>query len=197
MSGCLIAIEGIDGTGKSTQVRQLAAWLEASGHAVATGREPTDGLYGRALRRSAEQGRLPATEERSLFMRDRREHVESLINPALAAGRIVVLDRYYFSTMAYQGSRGFDPREIRRENEAFAPVPDLLVVLDLEVKAALARISHRGDRPNHFEVANELTRCREIFLELTDEFFVRIIPAGGSAAEVQIRIQNEVDKILR
>lgn len=194
--GRLIVIEGIDGTGKSTQARRLAAWLQTRGHEVVLDREPTDGPWGRKLRESAASGRLAAEEELELFLRDRREHVANLIAPALAAGRIVVLDRYYFSTMAYQGSRGFDPAAIRRDNEAFAPVPDLLLVLDLGVDAALARIGSRGDTANAFERRESLERCRAIFLGLADEPFVRVIDTNAPEDEVHARIANEAAAML-
>ena len=174
MSGHLIVIEGIDGTGKSTQVRLLAEALRAEGHRVITSREPTDGPYGSRLRQSASTGRLSPEEELQLFLQDRREHVETLIQPALEAGEIVILDRYYFSTMAYQGVRGFDPREIRRVNEEFAPKPDLLLHLDLSVDEALARVGARDGSANEFEQREALQQCNDVFHSLTDDFVHRI-----------------------
>jgi dTMP kinase len=93
---------------------------------------------------NAATGRLSPEDELLYFLNDRRQHVEETIAPALAAGKVVILDRYYFSTMAYQGARGFDPVEIRRMNEEFAPVPDLLLILDLDVDTAHHRIGHRA-----------------------------------------------------
>ena len=177
-AGLFIVIEGIDGTGKSTQARRLAEWFASHGREVLASREPTDGPWGRKLRESAATGRLPAAEELELFLRDRRQHVEELIRPALAAGKVVILDRYYFSTMAYQGARGFDPAEIRRRNESFAPPPDLLLLLDLDVETALSRIGARGDAANAFEQHAALSRCREIFLSLQGEPFARRIDAS-------------------
>jgi dTMP kinase len=190
--GALIVIEGIDGTGKSTHARRLAGWLEAHGHGVVLSREPTDGPWGAKLRASANTGRLTAGEELEYFLNDRRQHVEETINPALAAGKTVVLDRYYFSTMAYQGARGFDPAAIRRRNEEFAPVPDLLLILDLDLDTALQRIGHRGDTANEFEQRDNLRHCREIFLALQHEPFARVISSNGSPDEVAARIQQAV-----
>ena len=187
--GTFIVIEGIDGTGKSTQVRLLAEWFAAHGRDVLTSREPTDGPWGKMLRDSAASGRLAPAEELEYFLRDRRQHVDEVIAPALAAGKVVILDRYYFSTMAYQGARGFDPVEIRRLNEVFAPLPDLLLILDLEVAAAHQRIGSRGDTANEFEQRETLERCRQIFLSLKDEPFARVIPCDGSIAEVAARLQ--------
>jgi dTMP kinase len=138
---------------------------------------------------------LGPEEELELFLADRREHVEQVIAPALAAGKTVILDRYYFSNMAYQGAIGFDPKGIRRRNEAFAPVPDLLFILDLDVDTALSRIGGRGDTANEFEKRENLERCREIFLSLQDEPFARVIDTRGTMDEVQVEIRNAVAKI--
>lgn len=190
--GTFIVIEGIDGTGKSTQVRRLAEWFTAHGREVVVSREPTDGPWGRKLRESAASGRLEPAQELEYFLNDRRQHVDEVIVPALAAGKVVILDRYYFSTMAYQGARGFDPAEIRRLNEAFAPLPDLLLILDLEVDAAHGRIGTRGDTANEFEQRESLERCRQIFLSLKDEPFARVIPSNCSIDEVAARLQQAV-----
>jgi len=179
-----IVIEGIDGTGKSTQAKRLAKHFITKGRQVTLSREPTDGPWGTLLRNSAETGRLSPGEELETFLKDRKQHVEELIAPAIADGQVVILDRYYFSTMAYQGSRGFNPEKIRRDNEAFAPVPDVLLILDLDVDTALTRIGSRGDTANEFEQRASLTRCREIFLSLKDEPFARLIDADASPDEV-------------
>lgn len=190
--GLFIVIEGIDGTGKSTQSKRLAEWFRSRGREVVLSREPTDGPWGKKLRESATTGRLSAEEELECFLNDRREHVEMSIKPALAEGKVVILDRYYFSTMAYQGARGFDPAEIRRRNEAFAPQPDLLLVLDLSVESAHGRIGARGDTANEFEQRDTLSRCREIFLSLRDEPFACVIDAEPSLNEVTADILSVV-----
>jgi dTMP kinase len=187
--GLFIVIEGIDGTGKSTQASRLGEWFEKQGREVVLSREPTDGPWGRKLRESAATGRLSPQDELEYFLNDRRQHVEEKIKPALAAGKVVILDRYYFSTMAYQGARGFDPAEIRRMNEEFAPVPDLLLILDLDVDAAHGRIGHRGDSANEFEKKESLERCREIFLSLENEAFTRVVDSSGTLEEVSARIR--------
>ncbi len=187
-----IVLEGIDGTGKSTQSKRLAEHFKAQGKTVTLSREPTDGPWGTLLRKSAETGRLSPDEELQAFYNDRKQHVEELIQPSLAAGNIVILDRYYFSTMAYQGARGFDPIQIRKDNEAFAPVPDLLLILDLDVDTALTRIGSRGDTANEFEQRANLSRCREIFLSLKDEPFAKLIDANGSTDEVNQSILQTV-----
>ena len=194
--GLFIVIEGIDGTGKSTQARRLGEWLASQGREVVLSREPTAGPWGQKVRESAATGRLSPEDELEYFLNDRREHVAELIAPSLAAGKIVVLDRYYFSTMAYQGARGFDPAEIRRKNEEFAPVPDLLLIMDLAVDAALERIGARGDTANEFEKRENLERCREIFLSLKDESFARVINTCGTLDEVAERVREAVESHL-
>jgi dTMP kinase len=162
--GFLIAIEGIDGAGKTTQAHHVQAALQARKLVCIRTKEPTTGQWGQMLRDSSLTGRLSLEEEIDAFLKDRKEHVENKINPALQQGHIVIADRYYFSSMAYQGARGADPEEIMNRNEQFAPEPDLLVLLDIDPRTGLQRIKMRGDRANHFEKTGSLKKAREIFL---------------------------------
>jgi dTMP kinase len=162
--GILIVIEGIDGAGKSTQARALVRSLRARGYDPACFREPTLGRWGRELRRKAKDaGSLTPDEELALFLADRRDNVERNLEPALSRGRVVVLDRYYFSTIAYQGAKGIDRGRIRRMNERFAPRPDLVFILDIDAGAGLARIGHRKTKDLLFEREFYLRRVRRIF----------------------------------
>lgn len=195
-SGRLIVIEGIDGTGKSTQAKLLASWLESLGHSVKVSREPTDGPWGKRLRDSANCGRLTPEDELEYFLNDRRQHVDETILPAIADGKIVILDRYYFSSMAYQGIRGLDPAMIRKKNEEFAPVPDLLLVLDLDVDTAVTRIGNRGDQANEFEQREALQRCRDLFLQLANEPFARQIDSAAGMDEVSLKIRKAVSEAI-
>jgi dTMP kinase len=166
--GCLVSIEGIDGAGKSTQIRLLDEWLRRSGVDAAILKEPTDGVYGRQIRQNA-AAHIPISpaEEMRLFMLDRREDVRQNIRPALAAGKLVIMDRYYLSNMAYQGARGLDPEMIRAENEQFSPVPDLVIVLDIDPALGLTRIrDSRKTALDSFEKEDYLRRVRDIFLEI-------------------------------
>ncbi len=182
--GLFIVIEGIDGTGKSSQSKLLKSALEKAGHTVVLDREPSDGPYGKTLRATATSGRLLPQEELDLFHQDRRHHLESVILPALNRCETVILDRYYFSTMAYQGQRGFDPEDIRKTNLSFAPNPDILFILDLPVEQALERIGTRGDDTNDFEKHDALQFCRDIFLSVRHEKFAHVIDASLSMEDV-------------
>jgi dTMP kinase len=172
--GFFVVIEGIDGAGKSTQARALGERLTARGEKVVLSREPTMGQYGKLLRESAQTGRLSIEEEIELFLKDRREHVNELILPRLREGCVVIVDRYYFSTAAYQGARGMDPQELIRRNEEFAPEPDLLVLFDLPVEDGLSRVRARGDKADHFEQVEQLRRVREIFLSIDKPYLVKV-----------------------
>jgi dTMP kinase len=178
--GFLVVLEGIDGAGKSTLLPALAEFCRGEGYECVQSREPTDGPWGRKLRESASTGRLSLRDELDLFLQDRREHVDQKIRPALEAGSVVLLDRYYFSTAAYQGARGADPAAIIAENERFAPPPDLVLLLDLDPRAGLGRVRTRGDQPNEFERESELQRVRDIFRSLSHPS-LRIIDASKGA----------------
>lgn len=164
----LLAFEGIDGSGKSTQARLFVDWAKNLGLDVVSSREPTDGPWGKKIRQARFTARLSAEDELNAFIADRQEHVAQLIQPALARGALVVVDRYYYSTVAYQGARGLDPQELLRRNRAFAPVPDLVVLVDMEPQAALERVASRGEGTDLFETLAALTKVREIFLSLVD-----------------------------
>ncbi|MGO8698897.1 MAG: dTMP kinase [Limisphaerales bacterium] len=173
-SGFLIAIEGIDGAGKTTQAHFVQERLQQRKLCVVRTKEPTTGTWGQVLRDSALTGRLSLEEEVDAFLKDRREHVETVINPNLKDGHTVIVDRYYFSNMAYQGARGANPDEIMQRNELFAPEPDLLVILDLEPRLGLQRIKTRGDRANHFEKTGTLKKARDVFNSIKKPYLFRL-----------------------
>ena len=162
--GLLIVFEGIDGSGKTTQAKTLLRRLRARGIAAVFFREPTSGRWGREIRRKAlRRDSLTPGEELELFVKDRREDVARNLGPALADGKVVVLDRYYFSTIAYQGAKGLDPARIRRMNETFAPKPDLVFILDVEAGTGLSRIGDRKRKEELFEREDYLDKVRELF----------------------------------
>ena len=194
--GLLIAFEGIDGTGKSTQLPLLAEWLRGQGHTVVETREPTDGPYGREIRALyRDRSRVSRERELELFVLDRRQHVTECILPALEQGRIVLTDRYYFSTAAYQGAGGSDPAAIFAAN-AFAPEPDLVLLLTLPVGEGVARIRDlRGETLNDFEQQEQLEKVAALFASFPHDCIVRI-QAARPVAAVQAAIREAVRPLL-
>lgn len=178
--GALIVLEGIDGSGKTTQQPALARALRERGHDVLETREPTAGAWGqriRAMARSHE--RVAPEEELRWFVEDRREHVEREIAPALAAGCTVLCDRYFLSTVAYQGARGLDWREILAESERRFPLPDRALLFELAPETGLARVRERGGPPEPaFERLAYLRQVAAIFAAL-DRAYVRRIDAAA------------------
>jgi dTMP kinase len=192
--GILIVFEGIDGTGKTTQALKLVDELNKAGHPAVYFREPSDSRWGRKIREKAvvEDSLTPA-EELDLFQMDRRENVDKNLKPAVKNGSIVVLDRYYFSTMAYQGAKGFSPEKIRRDNEKFALRPDLIFIFDLDPAVGLDRIAGRGPRDALFEKEDYLEKVRAIFLNLKGDRFIHI-DASQSMDFVSVQIKKAVSQ---
>ena len=193
----LIAVEGIDGMGKSTQVALLVERLNRAGWSAVATREPTQGPWGRRIRALALEGRRDVSPEDELdwFLRDRMEHVETVIRPALRAGKIVVTDRYYFSTMAYQGALGIDPQRIREMNEALFPRPDLLILLRGEARLGLARIARERRADVGYEQAGYLDRVADLLAGFRDPA-LRAIDARGTRDEIAERIWAVVEPLL-
>jgi dTMP kinase len=166
-SGLFVVFEGIDGAGKSSLVAAVADRLWMTDVRVTTSREPTNGPWGKQLRESAITGRLSVEEELRLLTEDRAEHVRDLIRPALARGETVLLDRYFYSTAAYQGTRGADPDAVLAKMTALFPTPDLVFLIDLPPDLALARIAQgRGEVPNQFEKLESLAAARDVYLKI-------------------------------
>ncbi len=164
--GVLIVLEGIDGSGKTTLARRLAQSLRDAGRTVVETREPTDGPYGRRIRELAASGRdgVTAEQELDLFMKDRAEHVQSVVRPALALGQVVVQDRSYFSTVAYQGERGLDRERLLAMGRSVAPTPDVLLVVDVPAEVAADRIQSSRGFTDDFEAVSALKTIRSVFL---------------------------------
>lgn len=196
LPGRLIVFEGIDGTGKSTQISMLYEHLQNLGYPVVTTREPTDGTFGRKIRELyVNRGNFTKQEELELFLADRREHVRELLLPALQSGKIVLCDRYYLSTAAYQGANGFDPEEILHQNE-FAPTPDIALLFEIPVETSLRRITEgRGDKLNAFEQAETLTQVSRIFATL-DLPYIRRIQGDRSIAEIHEYVISTIEPLL-
>lgn len=204
MTGRFITLEGGEGTGKSTQIKRLAASLEAKGIPVLATREP-GGSPGaeqiRALMVEGEPGRWDAITETLLAYAARADHVARTIGPALLAGCWVISDRFSDSTFAYQGvGRGVPRETIRRIDSAVLDdfAPDLTLVLDLDVTLGLQRAAARGAAENRFEKfgADFHEKLRQAFLDIArrNPERCRVIDAGGSEDQVAAAILAAVSR---
>lgn len=195
-AGFLIVFEGTDGTGKSTQLQLLYDALKKEGHSVIATREPTDGKYGQEIRQLYKnRNKYSVEEELELFLADRKEHVHTLLIPALNRGKIVLCDRYFLSTAAYQGAIGFDPETVLSRND-FAPEPDLALLFQVPIDLGLTRItSGRRETPNDFEQAGNLEKVAAIFSTINRPY-IRKIDASGSIESVHRLVMEHVTALL-
>ncbi len=209
MRGRFITFEGIDGSGKSTQLRMLASELRVRGLDVLPTMEPGGTPLGRRLRAAlleTEENVAPLAEL-LLFAADRAQHVNFLVKPALEAGKIVISDRYADATVAYQGAgRGFSESSVSQIIE-FATgglKPDLTLFFDLPIEQALRRTSSRssdtGERKNRMdkETAGFYERVRGAYLKIADAEpnRFRIIDASGLTDEVKTKVLKIVLEYL-
>jgi len=194
--GLFIVFEGIDGTGKSTQLHLLAEKLKQLGYAVVTTREPTDGPYGRKIRELfVDRTTVSHTQELELFIADRDQHVQEVITPALADGCVVVCDRYYLSTVAYQGANGLDIDFILNKNKDF-PAPDLAIIIEIDPAQGIYRIQNqRNEQPNTFEEEKNLIKVAKIFASMQQDFIIRI-NGSDSIENVHCQVFEVVEKVL-
>ena len=191
--GKFIVLEGIDGAGKSTQARLLAEWFEERGEEVVLTKEPTDTAFGKLIRRLVLTGgregiidgaRISHEAEALLFAADRAEHVEKLIKPAIEDGKIVISDRYFYSSLAYQWARGLDLEWLVDINR-FAIRPDLVVLLDLPVKESMKRLKSRSIKSEFDKIAELQKKVRENYLRLVERFpEMRIVNALASVEDI-------------
>ena len=197
MKGKLIVFEGIDGSGKSTQVALLADRLRQAGHAVALTAEPTDLPCGKALR-EALSGRVKKSECEMavMFVLDRIAHnvTENGIAHLLEQGMCVICDRYYYSTLAYQGL-STDYAWVKSMNLSCPEItrPDLCIYLDLTPEQSLSRIAAGRDSVEIYENLETLTGVRNRFLEVIEDLKkegeqIAVINAMGSREEIAERI---------
>ncbi|MCP4039554.1 MAG: dTMP kinase [bacterium] len=179
--GLLIVFEGLDGCGKSTQLDLLSSRLRRATVDVVRTREPTDGPVGRRIREMARSGeRVPPEQELDWFMEDRREHVREVIEPGLAAGAVVLCDRYWLSTVAYQGARGLDSDAIMRASEAEFPDPDLALLFEIPAAEGLTRVRARGGIAEPaFEELEFLARVEKVFASIDRGWIARIDARRG------------------
>lgn len=189
LKGLFISFEGIDGSGKSTQVQLLADVLRTAGHDVVVTREPGGSAGAEEIRALVLQGdpdRWSAETEILLFTAARRDHLERTIRPALAAGKIVICDRFADSTRMYQGlSRGALRGTVDQLHDLMIGVePDLTLLIDMDPTQGLARAKGRQGIEERFEDfgADLQTQMRAGFLALADEYAGRFVTINGGQA---------------
>jgi dTMP kinase len=207
LAGAFITFEGIDGSGKSTQLKMLATYLRSRGLDVVTTREPGGTPLGNRLREALLQTgeHVDPLAELLLYAADRAQHVRTLLRPSLASGKIVLSDRYADATAAYQGAgRGFPPdlieTVIRLATEGLKP--GLTLLFDLSVEDSLARTRRRGNGEQDrldAEDADFHSRVRDAYLRIAaaEPQRVKVIPAGGSINETQAQVLDIVMPFIR
>ncbi|MCW2973248.1 MAG: dTMP kinase [Thermoleophilia bacterium] len=205
-TGLLITFEGVDGCGKTTQLRRLEQRLIAAGHAPLVVREPGGTGVGEALRElvlAPETGDIDPATEALIYAASRAENVARVIEPALAAGRIVLMDRYVDSSLAYQG--GGRELGIDRVLEANllatrGRLPDATVLVAVTPAVAAARLGSTGDDPDRLESAGDafFTRVHAAYAELVARFPDRVLRVDGAAAvaEVARAVEAALEPVL-
>lgn len=194
MQGKLIAIEGCDGSGLSTQAKLLCEWLRGKNQNVLQTKEPTENFVGRVIRSILRKEII--TDQKTLqllFCADRAHHLESEIMPALEKGRIVVTDRYIMSTLAF-GSLDVDMEWLKKLNEKF-PKPDLTIVIDVPGSVSLERIKTSRPKIELFEELEKLEKIRENYKKLSKEFPNTVaIDGTKSVNEVFDNVKSAIDR---
>ena len=200
--GFLFVLEGIDGAGKTAVVDALVKLLSQD-HAVVRLREPTnESQWGLEIRERSPSGELTPDEELELFHRDRQWHVENRIRPALEAGKLVLMDRYFFASGAYQSvSTGIPWKEILHRNrmEIGTPEPNIIFILDVSVEVGLERALQRsGTKYEQFEQADRLIKVREAYLAMTreDDGMYVIVDAARTLEEVTSEVYSEIVRYI-
>lgn len=208
MAGVFITFEGIDGSGKSTQLRLLAQWFGARGEQALVTREPGGTPLGKKIRAALLDidGVVDPLAELLLYAADRAQHVNTVLRPSLAAGEVVLSDRYADATVAYQGAgRQFPPQLIARVVEIATGglKPDLTLLFDLPVAMGLARTLRRGDveaQPDRLDSEDVAfhERVRRAYLDLAaaEPGRVRLVDAAGAAEEIQTWVRALVTDFL-
>ncbi len=193
-----IVIDGPDGVGKSTQVKMLANHMrEKYKHAVVELSEPTkESDAGIAIRESiANNRRLEPIIEATFFIEDRRFDVQKRIIPALKDKKTIVLDRYYFSTIAYQSALGIPPEELYEMQMNFIIEPDIVFILHCPTEVALKRINARGEQ-DAMEQCDYQVRVDEIFMGFSSDHIFHI-DADKSINEIHDEIAEKTDTFIK
>ena len=192
--GIFICVEGIDGSGKTTQAHKLVEVLKKVGFEAAFTTEPSSGMYGMLLRNHILEGtrRAPVVVEAVLFAVDRVDHVASEVKPLLRKGKVVVSDRYVYSSIAYQGTSGLPTKWLKEINKQIVK-PDLSFFIDVPPEIVMERINRQKSVMETLQTQKEV---RKAYLRLVEEEGLLVIDGSGSKKEVAERIQKAVLKFL-
>ena len=194
-----IVFEGIDGSGKSTACTETERVLSERSEPCVRLAEPTAGVFGAKIRSLLSQPIEPDPDVMlELFVKDREEDVAANISPALNGGRIVLLDRYFYSNAAYQGASGIPYTRILKVNARYGfPVPDRVYLFDIDPAAALARVNNRNDQAgtesDAFEKEPFLRDVRELYLKMADERFM-VIDASASREKILSLVIDDLER---
>ena len=203
--GIFIVVDGLDGSGKSEIIKMLHNYLfsKSKKYRILTTREPTNGTYGIKIREMLRKEKNPKSSSRKLadlFVKDRKEHLEKTIEPFLKNSNgnelnIVLCDRYYYSTIAFQGAQGIGIKEVIGSNKKFRK-PDIAFILDVKPSLALERIRYR--QKEKFEQLEFMVKIRENFLKIPEliKDNIKIMDSSKSLNEVFSDIKTETNKIL-
>jgi dTMP kinase len=191
--GVFICIEGLDGCGKTTQAKLLAKKLRQSNSAVYTA-EPSSGKIGTYIRECCLYGekRLSTVVEALLFAADRIEHVETEVIPALKQGKLVISDRYVYSSLAYQGAAGLSLEWIEKVNE-HALKPDLAIFIDVDPKIVMRRLKPKKSVMENMET---LQKVRDVYLKFVAKGELIRLDGNRAKAEVAEALSAMVLKFL-
>jgi dTMP kinase len=191
--GAFICIEGLDGSGKTTQAKLLAKKLRKSHNTVYT-TEPSQGKIGTFIRERCLYGekRLSSVIEALLFAADRIEHVENEVLPALNAGKLVISDRYLYSSLAYQGATGLSLEWIEKVNE-HALKPDLAVFLDVDPKTVMRRLKFKK---SVMEIMETQQKVRDVYLKFVAKGELIRLDGDRTKDEVAEALSDMVLKFL-
>lgn len=192
--GMFIVLEGLDGSGLSTQSGFLKKYFENKGYEVVATKEPTrQSEWGKKINRvlDKEESVTPA-ELQKLFVKDRRWHLENVILPAIEEGKIVISDRYLFSTIAF-GSIACDFDWLVEINKNF-PLPDATFIIKVGPEMCLDRIGKRGEGFKHFERLESLSKSLEAYLKMP-ELFEKVYLVNGEPAKE--RVFEDIKTLLR
>ncbi len=194
----LIAIEGIDGAGKTTQAKRLVRWLKSKGVNACYTSEPTNSVLGRLIKKRLRSKDLDHRLDALLFAADRLEHYHEYIEPRIRMRQVVVSDRYVYSSIAYQGALIGDVDWVRTINK-WAPAPDIAIYVDVSPEVGLERLSSRKiSEKTKYERMETLSRVRELYLKMCNEGLLVIIDGERSIEEVQENIRRvTMDALVR